>query len=143
MRFILNMCLIIGAILSAIVAILHIGCIAFGAKWYRFFGAGERMAELAEQGSFRPTLITSVIVIVLATFSLYALSGAGFIVKAPFLRIGLCIITFIYIFRGLVGFYFITNPIGRTPQFWLWSSGICLAFGLLHLYGLKEAWETI
>ena len=143
MRFILNMCLIIGAILSAIVAILHIGCIAFGAKWYRCFGAGERMAELAEQGSFRPTLITSVIVIVLATFSLYALSGAGFIGKAPFLRIGLCIITFIYIFRGLVGFYFITNPIGRTPQFWLWSSGICLAFGLLHLYGLKEAWETI
>jgi hypothetical protein len=139
----MNMCLIIGATLSAIVAILHIGCIAFGAKWYRFFGAGERMAELAEQGSLRPTLITSIIVISLATFSLYALSGAGFINKMPFLRVGLCFITFVYIFRGIVGLYFVTNPLGRPPQFWWWSSSICLAFGLIHLYGLKETWSGL
>ncbi|MGQ4584278.1 hypothetical protein [Lysobacter sp. F60174L2] len=36
--------------LNAIAALLHVGCIIFGASWYRFFGAGERMAQLASAG---------------------------------------------------------------------------------------------
>ena len=55
----MNIFLIIAGSLSAIAAILHLGCIYFGAPWYRFFGAGEQMAILAEQGSVQPTLITS------------------------------------------------------------------------------------
>ncbi|KKK66980.1 hypothetical protein LCGC14_2958640, partial [marine sediment metagenome] len=47
----MNICLIVAGTLSAIAAILHLGCIYFGAPWYRFFGAGEQMAQLAEQGS--------------------------------------------------------------------------------------------
>jgi hypothetical protein len=42
-------------VLSAAAALLHIAVIVGGAEWYRFFGAGEGMARLAERGGyFRP-----------------------------------------------------------------------------------------
>ncbi|MBL4941456.1 MAG: hypothetical protein JKY81_07295 [Colwellia sp.] len=137
----MNIFLVVGATLSAVVAILHLGCIYFGAPWYRFFGAGEQMAILAERGSIQPTLITSAIVLVLTTWSLYALSGAGIIVKLPLLKWALGAITFIYLLRGIAGFFFITNPLGRSPEFWVWSSIICLSFGIIHLIGLKQSWS--
>ncbi len=138
-----NLFLAAGALLSATAALAHIGCIIFGAPWYRFFGAGEQLALLAEQGSLRPTLITLVITTVLATWSLYALSGAGIIGKLPLLKLGLSVITGVYLLRGLGGFYFISNPIGRSPEFWIWSSIICLIFGLVHFAGLIARWEYL
>ena len=139
----MNSFLLTGAILSAIVAVLHIGCIIFGAPWYRFFGAGEKMAMLADKGSWQPTIITSVIVIVLFTWSLYALSAAGVIAKLPLLRWVLCAITTIYLIRGILGFFLITNPLGRSAEFWLFSSVICLSFGIVHLIGLKQVWQNL
>ena len=50
-----NIFLIIGAAFSAAAAVMHIGCIIYGASWYRFFGAGERMAQLASTGSLKIT----------------------------------------------------------------------------------------
>jgi hypothetical protein len=35
-----NFFLIAGGTMSAVAAALHLGCILFGASWYRFFGAG-------------------------------------------------------------------------------------------------------
>lgn len=57
-----NTFLIIGAVLSGLAALLHIGCILFGASWYRFFGAGQQMARLAAAGHWYPTVLTSGIV---------------------------------------------------------------------------------
>lgn len=131
------------AVLNAAVAVLHIGCIVFGASWYRVMGAGEEMARLAESGSAKPTIITSFIVLVFAIWSLYAASAAGMIGSLPLLRWVLAAVTAIYLFRGLAGFFLVTNPLGRTPEFWLWSSAICLALGLLHLIGLKQVWAQI
>ena len=56
-----NAFLIAGALLSALAAALHVGCIVFGAPWYRFFGAGERMAQMAIAGNWYPTVVTAVI----------------------------------------------------------------------------------
>ncbi|MBC7983974.1 MAG: hypothetical protein H7Y02_08975 [Candidatus Obscuribacterales bacterium] len=53
-----NKFLIVGAALSAVAAMLHVGIIFVGAPWYRFFGAGEDMARKAEAGSWYPALIT-------------------------------------------------------------------------------------
>jgi len=139
----MNALLIVGAALSAIAAILHIGCIYYGAPWYRLFGAGEKMAMLAEQGSIQPTFITTAITLVLASWSVYALSGAGVIIKLPLLKWILAAITFIYLLRGIAGFFFITNPLGRSPEFWIWSSIICLSFGIIHLIGLKQIWANV
>ncbi|MBQ4847713.1 hypothetical protein [Pseudoalteromonas sp. MMG005] len=139
----MNMFLIAAGTLSAIAALLHLGCIYFGATWYRFFGAGEQMALLSEQGSIQPTLITSGIVFVLSTWSLYAFSAAGVIFKLPLIRLALILITMVYLARGVAGFFFMTSPMGRSPEFWMWSSIICLFFGVVHLIGLKRQWASL
>ena len=123
----MNYYLVVAGCLSAVAALMHIGCIAFGAPWYRFFGAGEQMAVMAEQGMIKPTIITSFIVVVLSIWSLYAFSAAGVIGRLPFIRLALIVITAIYLVRGIAGFYFVANPIGRSPKFWIWSSLICLS----------------
>jgi hypothetical protein len=132
--------LILAGCLSALAALLHVGCIIFGAPWYRFFGAGEDMAKLAEQGSIKPTLVTSVIVVVLALWAAYAFSAAEIIRPLPFLELSLAIITGIYLIRGVGGFFFIAKPLGRSNRFWFWSSAVCLAIGLIHLYGTAQIW---
>jgi predicted signal transduction protein with EAL and GGDEF domain len=135
---IVNYYLVAGGGLSAVAALMHIGCIIFGASWYRFFGAGEKMAIMAEQGLIKPSIITSFIVIVLSIWSLYAFSAAGVIGRLPFVRLALIVITAIYLVRGVAGFYFVSNPIGRSPEFWVWSSLICLFIGFVHLIGLVQ-----
>lgn len=135
--------LVAGAILSGIAAMLHIGCIYFGAPWYRFFGAGEEMAKMAEAGSWTPGFITAGIVLVLAIWAVYALSGAGTIRRLPLLRTALCIITGIYVLRGLAALPFAwLHPEQATAFVW-WSSAICLGFGLVHLVGLKQRWWVL
>ncbi|WP_206486112.1 hypothetical protein [Thalassotalea sp. G2M2-11] len=139
----MNIFLMAAGALSAIAALLHLGCIYFGAPWYRFFGAGEHMAQLAEQGSLQPTIVTSFIVLVLGIWSMYAFSAAGLMVKLPFMRIVLVLITIIYLARGIIGFFLINTPMGRTPEFWFWSSMICLFFGVIHLIGVKQQWANL
>jgi len=139
----INIALSIGAGLNTIVALLHIGCIYFGASWYRLMGAGEQMATLAERGSSQPTVITSFIVVVFIIWTAYALSGAGLILQLPLLKWGLAAITAIYLLRGFAGFFLYNNPLGRTPEFWLWSSAICLTLGAIHLLGLKQIWAQL
>ena len=139
----MNIYLIIAGTLNAIVAVLHLGCIYFGAHWYRFFGAGEGMAILAEKGSIQPTIITSFIIVVLSLWSLYAFSAAGVIAKLPFIRVALSLITFIYLARGVLGLFLIKSPMGRPPEFWVWSSIICLIFGIIHLIGLRQQWANL
>jgi hypothetical protein len=139
----MNVMLIIAGTLSSMAAALHIACIYFGAPWYRLLGAGEHMATQAEQGSSIPTIITSGITLMLFIWSLYAFSAAGLITKLPLMRLALIVITSIYLMRGVAGFFFIANPIGRSPEFWLWSSAISLSLGTIHLIGLIQQWHTL
>jgi hypothetical protein len=139
-----NPWLVSGAALTAIAALLHVGCIVFGASWYRFFGAGEGMARLAEAGSPVPALITVGIAAVLAVWSLYALSGAGLAPRLPLLRTGLCAITAVFLLRGVAGFALAALAPGeRGVGFWMWSSAICLGLGVLYLVGTWRAWPRL
>lgn len=135
--------LTIGGASSALAVLLHLGCIAFGASWYRFFGAGERMAQLAIAGSAYPVIITLLIASVLFTWSLYAFSGAGLIRRLPLLRTILFAITAVYLVRGVIFLPFIERLHDRTPAFWWWSSAICLAIGIVHAIGLIHAWRDL
>lgn len=139
----MNIFLVLAGVLNAIAAVLHIGCIIFGASWYRFFGAGEQMVTLSERGSLKPTIITSTIVLILSIWSLYAFSAAGLIGTLPFTRLALIVIISIYLIRSIMGFLFINNPIGRSPKFWLWSSIVCLLFGVIHLIGIQQQWSSL
>jgi hypothetical protein len=138
-----NKFLIAGAICSGIAALLHLGCIAFGGDWYRFLGAGEAMAQMAEAGHVYPTVVTSVIVVVLSLWSLYALSGAGVIFRLPLLRLGLCVIAIIYLLRGIAFIFLIPIFPDNSVQFWLVSSFICLLFGFLYAVGIKQSWSHL
>lgn len=135
-----NKLLIVAAICSGIAALLHLGCIIFGGNWYRFFGAGEKMAQMAETGHIYPTIVTSVIVALLTIWSLYALSGAGLILRLPLLRLGLCIIAAIYLFRGIAFIPLMSMFPENGVMFWVVSSATCFVFGLLYALGIRQSW---
>jgi hypothetical protein len=92
--------LIAAGLLSAGPAVLHLAIIAGGPAWYRAFGAGERMARMAEYGSSRPAVIAVCIAGVLAVWAAYAFSGAGLLRRLPLLRAGLVAISAIYLLRA-------------------------------------------
>lgn len=138
-----NLPLIVGAFLSALAALLHVGIIVGGARWYRFFGAGQAMARACEQGRWYPAIVTSAIALVLATWSAYALSGAGVIAALPLLKPALCAITAIFLLRGLALVPVLILPRSAGTGFWLWSSTICLVFGAAHLIGLIQVWDRL
>lgn len=135
--------LIAAAALSAAAALLHLGCIAGGPDWYRFFGAGEGMARAAARGELRPSLITLGIATILAVWAAYAASGAGLLPRLPLLRTALVAITAIYLIRALA---FVPLHLWRpqhSDAFAIWSSAIVLVFGVIHLIGLTRAWRSL
>lgn len=138
-----NPWLVAAGILSAGAAILHIAIIAGGPDWYRFFGAGERMARMAEQGSFRPTLIAVGIAAILAVWAAYAFAGAGLIRRLPLMRTALVAITAIYLLRGLVLAPLLAFRPDKVDAFTLWSSLIVLAYGLAYALGTWRAWPAL
>ncbi len=138
-----NNFLIIGAICSAAAALAHLGCVVFGGDWYRFFGAGEQIAVLSEQGHWYPTVATSVIVSVLFIWALYALSGAKVIAKLPLLKLGLCTISGIYLLRGVAFIGIMPMFPENSLAFWLISSGICLFIGVMYAFGTYKAWGQL
>ncbi len=138
-----NTTLIFAGICSAVAALLHLGCIVFGGDWYRFLGAGERMAQMAEAGNRYPTLVTLAIVVVLTLWSLYALSGAGVIRRLPLLRLGLSIIAAIYLVRGIAFAALMPFFPDNSVMFWIVSSAICFVFGLSYALGTWQSWARL
>jgi len=138
-----NTWLIIAAGLSAIAALLHIAIIIGGAPWYRFFGAGEGMASAAAAGRWYPAIVTAGIALVLSVWAAYALSGAGVIQPLPLLKLGLCVITAIYLVRGLAVVPLLAISREKATPFLLWSSAICCGYGAVHLLGLTQVWTML
>lgn len=135
--------LIAAAALSGGAALLHLATIAGGPAWYRFLGAGERMARLAEAGSPRPALITLVVAGVLAIWSAYALAGAGLIPRLSLMRAALVTIAAIYLLRGLVLVPALALNGGKASPFLWWSSLIVLACGITYAVGTIRAWPAL
>ena len=138
-----NAWLVAAAALSGTAAALHVAIIFAGAPWYRFFGAGDRMADMAATGHWYPTFLASLIALVLAVWALYALAGAGALRPLPCLRTALCFITSVYLLRGAVGLVFLVVPSQQGPLFWLWTSSVALAYGVVHLVGLRQVWPRL
>lgn len=143
MRAIQSQYLLAAGACSFLAALLHLACIAGGPKWYLAMGAGERVANLAAHGSWRPIAITLFIATVLGVWGLYAWSGAGLLPRLPLLKFGLCAITAVYVLRGVAFPFLQPHFPGNSGAFWFWSSAICLAIGLLHLLGLRETWSDL
>lgn len=138
-----NTPLVVAAALSAIAALLHVGIVLGGAPWYRFFGAGERMASAAAAGRVYPAIVTFGIATGLALWSAYALSGAGIVEPLPLLRWALVTITGIYLVRGMAIIPLLVFAPARSTPLLLWSSLVCSVFGAVHLLGLSQVWVLL
>jgi hypothetical protein len=139
-----NWWLVAGGWLSLAAAALHVAVIAGGPDWYRFYGAGEAMARLAERGDWRPAAITLFIASVLVLWAAYAFAGAGLIRRMPFMRSMLVVISAIFLLRGLMVLLpaFPGRP-DLSPQFMLWSSLIVLVYGICYALGTWRAWPYL
>lgn len=133
----------VGGVLSGAAALLHLAVIAGGPGWYRFFGAGEAMAQSAARGDISPALTTLGIAMVLASWSAYAFSGAGRILHLPLLRTALLIITAVYLLRGLALIPLRLWRPDLTDTFTIWSSAMALVFGAIHAIGLWRGWTAM
>ncbi|HWT13892.1 MAG TPA: hypothetical protein VN231_14155 [Allosphingosinicella sp.] len=138
-----NHWLVAAGLLSAAAAVLHLAVIVGGPGWYRFFGAGEAMARLAERGSWRPTLTTLAITAVLTIWAAYAFAGAGLIRRLPLMRTALVTIAAIYLLRGSVLIAALVFRPAAVDAFLLWSSLIVLVYGLAYAVGTWRAWPRL
>lgn len=142
-----NTYLITAGSLNFIAAALHIAIIIGGAEWYRFFGAGEELAVMAEAGMRYPAFVATMIAGALALMGVYAWSGAGLLRPMPLLRPGLIVITGIFCLRGAVGFlvpFIVHSPYVENLgiAFWLITSSICLGVGILYVLGLVRHYSS-
>lgn len=135
--------LVAGGILSLLAAVLHLAVIAGGPDWYRFFGAGEEMAQAAERGSWMPVLVTTAIAAILALWGVIAFSGAGKLPRLPLLRTGLIAIAAIYLARGLLLVPLLLMRPELVGSFEIWSSLIVLAYGLAYAVGTAKGWRVL
>jgi len=138
-----------GGSLTGVAALLHVAIILGGPDWYRFFGAGERMAWFAARGSIYPTVITAGIAAVLGIWSLYAFSGAGAIRRLPFLRPVLTLIAAAYLARGILGIPAVmlmddpyANELKARMTFMAASSAICIVLGFCYAAGAARVWKA-
>ncbi|WP_370682295.1 hypothetical protein [Comamonas sp. GB3 AK4-5] len=114
-----------------------------GARAYSWMGASERMVRAVEAGKLQPTLVTLAITAVLFLWAAYAWAGAGVIERLPLTKLALVVICTVYLGRA-VAFPFLRPMFpANSPRFWLVSSGICFAMGLLHLVGIASLWTTL
>ncbi len=140
-----NIFLMTAGLLSLIAAALHIAIIFGGADWYRLFGAGERMAQLAEKGSRHPAIVTGVIASALGVWALYGFSAAGMLPRLPLLRESLALISVVFLLRGLLAIpavLFLKYPyaleLKEKMLFMVISSVLCLFIGACYAVG---AWQ--
>ncbi|MBU3021288.1 hypothetical protein [Aestuariibacter sp. A3R04] len=138
-----NKYLLAAAICCFAAALAHLGCIVFGGDWYRFFGAGEPMAQMAEQGLWYPTIVTIVIVLVLLVWAFYGLSGAGAIKRLPHTKLALILIASIFLIRGVSFAGLMSMFPENSLTFWVISSSICLFIGGLFAIGSWQQWAVL
>ena len=143
MKPVRNPALVMGGLLSVAASLLHIGCIIGGPSWYRFFGAGEGVAQAAERGEALPAILTTGIAAILAIWAAYAFSGAGLLPRLPLLRTGLVVISAIYLLRGLVLIPALLINGSSVIPFVLWSSLIVLVYGIAYAVGTWTAWPSL
>lgn len=138
-----NMAFLVAGGLSFLAAIMHVAVVFGGPDWYRTMGAGEQMAQMAERGHLYPTIITLFITCVLFVWAQYAFAAAGLTPHLPLMKPALLAITAVYLLRGLAPAFIMAFKPAMMDAFWIWSSLICLVFGITHLVGLWQAWDRL
>lgn len=138
-----NTWLIVGGVLSGTAAFLHLLIISGGPRWYRLFGVGERMAQLTELGSPKPMLLTLAVAIILAVWSAYAFSAAGFLPPLPLMGPTLALISAVYLLRGAALLPMLLLMPWRVSRLSVQTSMIMLACGFAYGVGTWMIWPQL
>ncbi len=129
--------------MSVVASLLHVACIFGGPDWYRFFGAGEAIAQSAENGSWQPAIMTAIIATIILGWAAYAFSAIAILPKLPLLRTGLVLIAAVLLLRS--GAYFINSfwlP-EHSQAFIAWSSAITSVMGMTFAIGIYLRWNIL
>lgn len=135
---------ILAGLLSSGVALLHIVIIFLGGPGYRYFGAGEEFAEMAEAGSWMPPMATVAITIAFVLCALYAFSAAGLLRPLRLVRLIMLFIGLVYLARGLAIFPQAAQVArGALELRWLLFSAVAFVGGWLHLIPTIARWRAL
>lgn len=63
-----NTYLVVAGCCSLCIALLHVAVIVGGGDWYRLIDPGEKMAVMAEDGSWVPIMFTAAIILIFLIF---------------------------------------------------------------------------
>jgi len=138
--------LLIASAIVGVIALGHLAIIYGGPAMYRASGAGNRMADLAESGSWIPALATLLVTLILATWAVYAYAGATGKPRLPALRTVLMVVAGFFILRGLAGSALLAAPAHRplsSVLFIVITSSGSLVIGLLYLFGTRLRWKAL
>jgi len=124
--------------LDFLAAALHVAIVLGGPAWYRFFGAGEAMANMAERRHSWPAVITLGIAAALCVFGAYAMTAGGHFPALPMPREALTAITFVYAVRALVPLLLSPWMTAMRTRFMMVSSLICGVYALFHGMALES-----
>jgi hypothetical protein len=129
--------------MSVAASLLHVACIIGGPDWYRFFGAGEQMAQMAERGLWTPAILTLIIAAILAGWAAFAFSAAGKFIRLPLARAALILISSVLLLRAVMVFIPSLWAPEQTMAFRIWTSGIVAVMGLCFAIGTWRAWPAL
>lgn len=133
---------VVGGAGSLAAAVLHLATIPFGAEGLRYFGAHQRLVELAETGSSIPLLATGAIAAALGTAGVYARAQIGWGRPLPCQQLIYVTITAIYVVRGMallpqLVLHVFDVDIGPARE--IVFSAVALTLGLLHIPGIRSS----
>jgi hypothetical protein len=129
--------------MTALASLCHLAIIAGGPNWYRFFGAGEQMAQAAEKGAWFPAIVTVGIAGILAIWAAYAFSAAGLIGRLPMLKFALVGIAAVFLLRGAAGLFPGLWRPDLSLAFKSWSSAIVSVIGLFYAIAIWREWNYL
>lgn len=139
-------CLIFSGAVTLLAGLLHIAIIFGGPTWYAFFGAPEPMVQMVRAGALYPSIFCLVVAALLLLCAGYAFSGAGIILRLPFLRTGLVLIASVFILRGIAFVplaILLPGVLARLcncngiDTFLVVTSVICLGTGIGYAFGAR------
>ena len=131
---------------SAVIAVLHVAVIVAGPAGYRYVGAPDEFATLAEAGSMAPAVLTGAFALIFAVWSIYGFGGARLTPRPPLVRLGLALIAAVYLLRGLSvlpeGILLLRTPDAFPVRFLVFSL-VSLVIGLFYALGARQAWRRL
>lgn len=135
--------LIFAAVLNFVAAFIHLLVIYKGPDYYRLFGAGEKMAMMAEQKHFLPPLLTLGIAGVLTAWGLFCLSLSGVILPLPWASEVVWLVTILYCIRAIYPFLLSPFVPFFKTRFMVVSSLIVGVYALVHLVAVWDVGHSL